>query len=113
MTMSMQSETANSIRSILSRPTGGVAGLVDDLLVLCRENRLQLDWQAGSCRVRFPDSNWEELPDVPLRKSVFRAILARIAALCNERGLKSVSPYGGQVHLPAGSSSPTVFKVTF
>jgi len=87
--------------------------LVDDLLAVCLEHGLQLDWQADRCRVRSFGGGWEESIDVPLRKSVFRAILARVATLCNERIPNSVSPYGGQGELSVGANRPAVFRVTF
>jgi hypothetical protein len=91
----------------------GVVGLVDDLLSLCREQGLQLDWQADRCRVRPLGARPQESTEVALPKSVFRAILARMAALCNERVPDSVSPYGGEGELSVGTSPPTIFRVAF
>ncbi len=101
------------LRHVLAHPQNGVAGLVDNLLAVCRAHGLQLDWQADRCRVCVRGGDWEELDDVPLRKSEFRAILARLAALCNERTPNSVSPYGGQGELAVGANPPAVFRVTF
>ncbi len=92
-------------------PTGGIIGLVDDLLAVCREHALELDWQTRRCRVRSSGGNWEELLDLPLRKSVFRAILARMAALCNERRPDSISPYGGHGELRVGPDPATAFRI--
>lgn len=111
--MNATSQSVLAIRSALEQPTRGVVGLVDDLLRVCRERGLQLDWQADRCRMRSEGGDWEELTDLPLRKSVFRAILARIAALCNERKPDSVSPYGGQGEISTGPDSPAVFRVAF
>jgi hypothetical protein len=111
--MKTASQPTNSLRSALENPDRGIVGLVDDLLKACRGHNLQLDWQAGRCRVRFLGGNGEELLDVPLRKSVFRAILARVAALCNERSRNSVSPYGGQGELSVGANPPALFRVGF
>jgi hypothetical protein len=91
----------------------GVVGLVDDLLRLCPEQGLQLDWQGNRCRVRPLGAQPQELTEIPLPKSVFRAILARIAALCNERIPNSVTPYGGEGELWACTNPPTIFRVTF
>ncbi len=106
-------QIAGVIRGIIMRPTGGIVGLVDDVLVVCHEHGLQLDWQADRFRFRSPDGEWEELPDVTLPKSVFRAILARIAALCNQRTPNSVSPYGGQGELTVGEDQTARFRVSF
>lgn len=113
MTVSTSSYISEALRRVLAHPTHGVAGLVDELLTLCQEHGLQLDWQTDRYRVRSREGDWEELIDVPLRKSVFRAILARIAALCNERTPNSVSPYGGQGEFSADANSPAVIRVRF
>ena len=97
--MNTTSQLSGTLRSALERPTRGVVGLVDDLLRLCPEQGLRLDWRDERCRIRSLTGSLEELLDLPLRKSIFRAILARVAALCNERSPSSVSPYGGQGEL--------------
>ena len=91
----------------------GVVGLVDDLLGLCRECGLTLDWQANKCRVHPLGTEQPGSIEIPLPKSVFRAILARVAALCNERIPNSVSPYGGDGELSFGTNPPTFFRVAF
>jgi hypothetical protein len=111
--MSTTSQLPEVLRRVLEHPTGGVAGLVDDLLVVCQEHGLEIDWQAGCCRVRSFGGDWQELTDLPLRKSVFRAILARVAALCNERAPNSVSPYGGHGELSPRANPAAVFRVAF
>ena len=111
--MTTTSQLLGTLRSALEQPTRGVVGLVDDLLRLCPEQGLRLDWQADHCRIRSLAGDSEALLDLPLRKSVFRAILARVAALCNERSPGSVSPYGGRGELLVGAAPPTVFRVVF
>ncbi len=54
-----------------------------------------------------------ESTDLPLPKSVFRALLARIAALCNERVPNSVSPYGGEGEIVLDTVASAVFRVEF
>lgn len=99
------------IRQVLAHPAGGIVGLVDDLLALCLERGLELDWQADHCRVRSCGGDWQSL-DVSLRKSVIRAILARVAVLCNERTPDSASPYAGQGELSVGANA-AVLRVAF
>lgn len=50
---------------------------------------------------------------IPLPKSVFRALLARLAALCNERKPNSVSPYGGTGEVVIEGAPPKVIRVWF
>ena len=111
--MSTTSHISAVLRRVLANPTSGVAGLVDELLTVCREHSLQLDWQVNRCRVRSSGEEWEEVADVPIRKSIFRAILARIAVLCNEQTPNSVSPYGGQGAFSVGAAPSAVCKVAF
>ena len=111
--MNTTSQLPELLRAALEHPERGVVGLADDLLRLCPEQGLRLEWHADQCRIHFLTGGTEEGMDVPLRKSVFRAILARIAVLCNERAPKSVSPYGGQGKLSAGGNPSVVFRVLF
>jgi hypothetical protein len=101
------------LQAVFGTTGNGVVGLVDGLLGLYREPGLRIDWHADQCRVRLLGAEPQESINVPLPKAVFRAILARVAALCNERVPNSVSPYGGEGELQAGVESPTVFHVVF
>jgi hypothetical protein len=111
--MNTTSKLAEAFRDAIEHPARGVVGIVDDLLRLCPAQGLRLDWRANGCRIRCRIGDSEETIDVPLRKSVFRAILARIAVLCNERTPNSVSPYGGESELSIGTNPPEVFRVSF
>jgi hypothetical protein len=104
--MSSVSSSAEAVRSDLSAPRDGIAGLVDDLLTTCLDHRLQLEWHGGRLRVRCDTEAWQEVSDVAGRKSVLRAVLARLALLCG------CSPYGGQGDIAAGSHG-TPFWVVF
>jgi len=111
--MNTTSKIAEAIREVIEHPSDGVVGIVDELLRLCPEQGLRLDWQADGCRILCRPGDSEETIDVPLRKSVFRAMLARIAVLCNEQNPNSVSPYGGESELAIGTNPPAVFQVSF
>ncbi|OWK38014.1 hypothetical protein [Fimbriiglobus ruber] len=91
----------------------GVVGLVDDLLAACRDNKVRLDFQDGYCRITSLSSGGRDAIEIPLQKSVFRAILARVAALCNERVPNSVTPYRGVGELVALTDPPATFRVSF
>jgi hypothetical protein len=98
---------------ILRQPTGGVPRLVNELLEACNAYALDLDCEGMRWRARAAKGEWEDIPDVPLRKSVFRAVLARIAALCNEAVPNSVSPYGGESDLTVAGEPAARFRVVF
>jgi hypothetical protein len=96
------------------KPTDlGIVGLVDALLLLCRDGGIQLEWCANTCRIRSLETGQQELTAVPLTKSVFRAILARIAVLCNERSPNSVSPYGGEGEITLSTNPQFLVHVAF
>jgi hypothetical protein len=107
------SSPSDALRRVLDQPARGIVGLVDDVLMVCWDRGLHLDWRAGRCRVRRVGGQWEDVIDLPLRKSVFRAILARVAALCNEQNPSSFSPYGGRAELSIGQTRPATLKVMF
>jgi hypothetical protein len=111
--MNNSSTSLEQLRRVLTNSTGGVLGLVDELLAVAREHGLQLDWKADHCRVQFRKGGPPGLVEVPLRKSVVRAALARIAVLCNQRKPNSVSPYGGQGELFVGTAPTMAMQVTF
>jgi hypothetical protein len=111
--MSSQSTFPERLLKVFQPTSLGVVGLVDDLLSLCRERELQLDWQSQRCLVRTLGSGPQESMELPLQKSVFRAILARMAVLCNEQIPNSVSPYGGEGQVIVASDSRMVFRVVF
>src|SRR5262249_42796696 len=83
-------ELAEALQNAIDQPEKGVVGLADDLLRLCPESGMRLDWFNDCCRIRFFGTN--EAIDVPIRKSAFRALLARISALCNDKSQQAVSP---------------------
>jgi len=109
--------TSSSFREQIQRaftPGGhGVVDLVDRLLGLCRGSGLRLDWDANQCRVRSLETEGANATEISLQKSVFRAILARVAVLCNERSPNSVSPYGGNGELLVGGNPPLVLHAAF
>jgi hypothetical protein len=111
--MSAIPQLADAIRAVFNRPARGVVDLVDDLLTVCQEQGLQLDWQADGCRVRSGAGGPDEVIEQPLQKSAFRAVLARVAALCNEQRPNSVSPYGGQTELAIGGNEAAPLRVSF
>ena len=90
----------------------GVLGLVEELLKLANEEGLSLDWHAGRCCVRTLSGSSDASMDFALAKSVFRAVLAHIAAICNERRPNAVSPYGGEGELALSNESP-VLRASF
>jgi hypothetical protein len=86
---------AQGIKRAFKPTPRGVVGLVDDLLGLCLAHQLRISFQDDHCFVRSLGTAAQDSLDVPLPKSVFRAVLARIAALCNEHHPHSVTPYQG------------------
>lgn len=106
----MSETLPDRIRRALTVPTRGVLGLVDELLAVACEQDIRLRWQDGQCLVSAPTV--DPPIGVPVPKSVVRAVLARIAALCNERVPDSVTPYGGEGEVSVGDTV-TVVRARF
>ena len=111
--MIKQSPLAERLQHALTPTDRGVVGVVDVLMELCREQGLRFDWRADECRVRPLGPDTAASTAAPLSKSVFRAILARIATLCNQRVPNSVSPYEGEGEFAVDANPPSVFRVAF
>ena len=111
-----------ALRVVLEQPHRDVVGIVDDVLKLCHEHRLELDWHENQCRVRRNGGTGHEnggtgheddVIDTPFGKSVFRGILARVAVLCNERCPNSVSPFGGKGQVFVGAEARQSMDASF
>ena len=86
---------ADRVRMAFHPSPRGVVGLVDDLLDLCRFYQLRINFRDSHCAVRRLGAEDHESLNIPVPKSVFRAALARVAAICNEQRPQSVTPYRG------------------
>lgn len=110
--MSEKTTNLDGLNAIFKPGPRGVVGLVDDLLRICPPGGIELDWHDDRCRVYFRNGNGDAAFATPLPKSVFRAALARIAALCNEHRPGSVTPYGGEGEFQQ-VDGPAIFAATF
>jgi|SRR6516162_547466 hypothetical protein len=111
--MNKVSQISETLSRIIHDPTGGVVHLVDNLLAVCRDEGLCVEWQNKHLSARSIDRNWSESLKVSIPDSVFRAILARVAVLCNAQKPGSVTPYGGTTDLVLDSDSQTALSVAF
>lgn len=103
---------ADRVRVAFSPSPRAVLGLVDDLLELCREQPLSVAFRDGKCLVSSTGGGGNSV-EVPLPRSAFRAVLARVAAMCNEHRPDSVSPYGGTGEVRVETGVPVTFRVVF
>jgi hypothetical protein len=103
-----------SVSKAFEPPENGFVGIVDNLLQLCLGGAITIVWTGNGCRVGIRHGTVEETHDIALRKSVFRAILARIATLCNQHKPDSVSPYGGngEIHVTTATFSAYLVNTT-
>lgn len=104
---------AELVQNLFRPSESGVVGLVDQLLRLSKVYNLRFNFENGVCRVKRLETNSTDSIEVTIPKSVFRAILARIAALCNANYPGSVTPYGGEseVAIPHEINPSTCYVV--
>lgn len=102
------------LRTALTVPTPrAILGIVDQVLAVALECDLRLVHKEDYCHIEILGGAPANSIEVPVRKSVFRAALARVSVLCNERGPRSVSPYGGEGEIVFGSESPSLLHAAF
>ncbi len=103
---------SETLAALFSRANGGVVSIVDELLPMCLEHNVELELEANHSRVRFAGGGWNDLKGATLPRAVFRAILARIAAICSDQG-HAVSPYGGESELSIGDNHKPTLRIAF
>lgn len=101
------------LRLALISPTRGILGVVDELLAAALVGDVHFVWQDGIARLDLSEDSRPLGLEVPMPKSVARAILARIAVLCNERHPDSVSPWGGRGESMTEAEPARIVRVAF
>jgi hypothetical protein len=89
----------DQVRNVFRPSPRGVVGLVDDLFELCLIHQLRLRFENDHCSIRRLGANDDDVLLVSVPKSVFRAVLARVAAICNDQNPRSVTPYDGEAEI--------------
>ena len=87
---------ARRVQQAFTPTPRGVVGLVDDLLSLCRTHQLRIVFRDGRCEIRRLGAGSKDALDLSVPQSVFRAVLARVAVLCNDHRPHSATPYRGE-----------------
>src|SRR5687767_11365890 len=110
--MTANSPTAEMFQAAIANHARDIVGIVDHVLRLASECQLRLQWDEQRCLITS-SAGAEETLENPLPKPVFRALLARFAALCKESGGSNVSPYGGESQLSLNTNPRLNFVVSF
>jgi hypothetical protein len=94
------SGTVHDRLQLAFRPTQhGVVGLTEQLLGACVGGDVEFERVGDRCVYRWTEAGDTQEALVPFAPAAFRAIPARVAALCNDRSPGSVFPYGGEAEL--------------
>ena len=102
------------LRQAFAPTRDGVGGLAEQLLGACAGGGdAEFERVGDRCVYRWTVGGDTHEATAPLRPAAFRTILARVAALCNERSPDSVTPYGGEVLLTVKDHPLTVLRVAF
>jgi hypothetical protein len=109
------SQFADRVKALMVPGSRGIIDNVDDLVRLSRDIQVTLERRDDRIWIRSTAIEPGEEIELPWQR-YFRVVLARIAALCNERVPESVSPYGGsgELSIPGdpGATSRAVFVNT-
>lgn len=98
----MEQETAQRINETVERSPTIVDGVMELLLRLSDEWVIELWWCDNRCMARSANSLQSVDSNIEIPRSVFRAILARVAVLCSLADNTPCSPYqgAGRIDLP-------------
>ncbi len=99
------------LRAALANPGDGIVGLVDSLLACCVEDRVHVEFGEDVLCVYFQNCCAKSPVSIP--KPVLRAMIARVAVLCNEQTPNAVSPYGGEGALSVSAKPGALLKAVF
>lgn len=97
--MNDTSQVLKEIEESLTEGPRNVVELVDDLLPTFQKQAMVLKWNDGKCCFHCLPDGALDSRGVPIPRSVFRSVLARMAVLCNQNVPDSVTPYGGEGEL--------------
>ena len=103
--MTIPEQPRDRLRQSFSSPADGVPALVDEILAVAAANSLHLTWVEGMSVIRLVQEREATPLTVAVPRSVIRAVLARIATLCNEHEPGQVSPHRGLGLLSAPQSA--------
>jgi hypothetical protein len=109
--MSTYLDPALEIHRLFQQPEGGIVGVADQLLQKCRDHHVRMEWAESGLRIQIDSGPWQLLQGLALRKSIFRALLARLALLSNESG-KPCSPYGGSGEISIADDYSIMIQLT-
>jgi hypothetical protein len=109
--------TTQSLAAILrgecKPPENGVVGLVDELLENCRLGPCRLTWISNQVTWESLLTGELEMMEVTLRKSVLRAVIARLVAMASQGLADPVNPYGGRGRIADELHPETAFQISF
>ena len=101
------------LRTILGYPGDGIVVLVDSILASCADYRVEAEFREDFIRGQLLGCDVEFKFGVSIPKSVLRAIIARVAVLCNEQSPNAVSPYGGEGEMTVSAKPGALLKAVF
>ena len=90
-----------------------VVKFTHELMQLCTKHELRLRLEPSQCVVE--SIGGKESIDVienPMRRSQFRAVLARIVAICSECSNRIMTPYGGDWEISYGGDQNRRIRVS-
>ncbi len=101
------------LRAILENPGDGIVAMVDSLLTNCADYRVEVEFREDIYQGEVLDARGRFTVESSIPKPVLRAIIARVAALCNEQTPHAVSPYGGEGELTVSAKPGALLKAVF
>ncbi len=108
--MSIEVSTTDHFAISFRPAEGGIVGVTDHLLHGCGGGAI-VEHHEGRCLCRPIEGG--EAAEVPLPKSSFRLVLARVAAMCHESSPEYGTPYEGSGVVKTRGEPAGTFQVSF
>jgi hypothetical protein len=101
------------LKDAMTPGSRGIIDSVDKLLRFAQDHPIAMDEHETTIRIRLLDIELREPFQFSFKRRVFRVILARIAAICNDLRPGSVSPYGGSGDLAVPGNPSRLLHADF
>jgi hypothetical protein len=110
--MTFLTPIAQRLEAKFATPTErGIIGLVNDVLLLCAEHGVEFECDGERCTLHSRQDASEESCPLTFNRSILRAGLAYISALCKKQS--PTSPYGGQGTIVIANEPQKSLEIVF
>jgi hypothetical protein len=99
--ITFRSDVFDAIIDLFQKPQLGCVAIVDGILKIACKFPLKFEWAEDRCQLQILNS--DQQTKMPIRKSTFRAIIARVATIASEKSFLAFNPSVGDENFSIGA----------